>query len=333
LIGGAIDRAWGRVVSTFGAAGPPPIARRLSALRREVCAQLIEEHRLVGAELAALIEAGDTSARTGLAGIAERALATMRERVADEARERSRVLYAATIADQRWLAPHATEYLDDADLDEKLRQSIMSNLDSVNQTAGTYAEFLGALEPLMRAGGTTRVLDLAAGHGGFAIAAARVARERGLDLHFTASDIKREYLDLGEAQAHELGLDIGFQVQDALDLSNLEAGEFDIIVCTQSLHHFPAGLVAVMFEEAARAASRGVVFVDGCRSVLVGAGVAMYGTLRHRNVHFAHDAWVSSRRFFVPEELELLARIGPWGDGVESSYAPPAHCLLRAVSC
>ena len=42
-----------------------------------------------------------------------------------------------------------------------------------------------------------------------------------------------------------------------LDLSNLEPGAWDIIVCTQAIHHFPPSMTARMFREAARSAGRG----------------------------------------------------------------------------
>jgi SAM-dependent methyltransferase len=199
----------------------------------------------------------------------------------------------------------------------------------MNGVIDSYAGFVDALEPLLLRDRATRVLDLAAGHGGFCLAAARIARARGDAIEFTASDIKPEYLELGAEEARAEGLPIDFVYQDALDLSNLEPGRYDIIACTQSLHHFSPGMVAVMFEAAARAAGRGVVFVDACRSTLVGLALGSYGLVRCRQPAFAHDSWVSSRRFFLPEELGMLARLGPWGDGVESTWLPPGHCLLR----
>jgi hypothetical protein len=87
-----------------------------------------------------------------------------------------------------------------------------------------------------------------------------------------------------------------------------------------------------MFEAAARAAARGVVFIDGCRSALTGVGLAAFGLLRFGSTNFVHDAWVSSRRFFVPEELALLARVGPWGDRVEVRWARPGFCVVRLES-
>ena len=132
-----------------------------------------------------------------------------------------------------------------------------------------------------------------------------------MDVEFTASDIHREYLDLGATRARQAGLASRFELQDALDLSNLKAGDYDVITCTQSLHHFGPGQIAVMFSEASRIATRGVVFIDGARSALTAAAVVGLGLLMFRHRPFAHDALVSFRRFFVPEELALIARLCP----------------------
>jgi ubiquinone/menaquinone biosynthesis C-methylase UbiE len=307
-----------------------PIARRLTGLRADAVEVALREARSRLGDFTARLRDGDREARRELAAVAADALCDMRARVRAQARQAGAVTALAALVDRRWADTDEGEYLDDPALDPRVRTSIMANLDATNEALDSYERFLEALAPLLRADGRpTRVLDLAAGHGGFALAAARLARRRGLALRFTASDLVREYLDLGAEVAAREGLEVEFAVQDALDLSGLAPGAYDIVVCTQSLHHFPPGLVAVMFAEAARVAGRGVVFVDGCRSVLSGIGLAIFGSLRFRNPAFVHDAWVSARRFFVPEELELLARVGPWGDGVESSWVEPGHCLLR----
>jgi 2-polyprenyl-3-methyl-5-hydroxy-6-metoxy-1,4-benzoquinol methylase len=298
-----------------GQFGPTPPVRVLSPIRRAALPGILSAHA-----------AGD---RSELADVAEEALAAMRSDVDERARSGGLLASAFARGDIRWRDCDADELLDDPELDPGLRSSIMSTLDYFNELVDSYERFFDALLPLARPGKTTRVLDLAAGHGGFCLAAARIAAERGLDFSFTASDLKREYLDMGEERARRDGLDVDFVVQDALDLSNLAPDSYDIVICTQSLHHFPAGLVAVMFEAASRAASRGVVFIDGCRSVLSAATTAMFGGLGMRNAGFVHDGWISMRKCFVPEELELLARLGRADGELESVWMPPNHCLLR----
>jgi hypothetical protein len=74
-----------------------------------------------------------------------------------------------------------------------------------------------------------------------------------------------------------------------------------------------------------------VVFVDGCRSVISGTAVSGLCLLRWGDAAFAHDAMVSFRRFFAPEELGLLARLTPLGRSAEARFLPPGHVLLRAA--
>jgi 2-polyprenyl-3-methyl-5-hydroxy-6-metoxy-1,4-benzoquinol methylase len=326
-----LERGMAVTARVVGGLGPPPLMALLAEQRRAALDQALQRHRPVAADLDQALEAGDAAAREQLAAIAETALADMRAQLTARARRAGLGRMVASAFDARFHDGDLAEYLDDPALDERLRRRIMASLDGLNEAIAGYQTFLDALTPLVD-GGPVRVLDLAAGHGGFALSAAREARARGLDLTFTASDIKREYLDMGAAVARREGLPVEFALQDALDLSNLPRGAYDVVLCTQSLHHSPPGLVAVMFQEAARAAGRGVVFVDGCRSLLTGVFLALCGTLRYRSGGFVHDSWVSARRFFVPEELELLARIGPFGDRVESRWVQPGHCLLRRVS-
>lgn len=315
-----LDRALRSAIHRTTARGPWLPNRTLAPLRAAAVEEIVPAYR-------ARADACADSAE--LAALATDALAAMRAAVQRRARRAGPFARAAAAADALWSDCTADELLDDPALDPAVRTRIMATLDWWNGIIDCYGVFLDAIAPLARPDGPTRVLDLAAGHAGFALAAARSARRRGLDLRFTASDIKREYLDMGAAAAARDGIQLDTVVQDALDLSNLTAGDYDLITCTQSLHHFPPGLVAVMFQQAVQRAGRGVVFIDGCRSAASGLGAAAFGALYGRDLPFVHDAWISTRKCFVPEELELLARLGSWGDAVEARWLPPGYCLLR----
>ena len=320
----SIDRTVRLVAGQVAHLGPPPPFRVLADLRRDAMAATLPAHRPAADAAIRALAAGDARGRDQLAAVAERALLDMRRRVASAGRGRGGLVRLAATADARWGDCDEPELLDDPEL----RAGIMDTLDASNGLFGSYHHFLDALLPHLVADRPTRVLDLAAGHGGFTLAAAAAAEARGMPVRFTASDIKAEYLAMGEAEARRRGLDVDFVVQDALDLSNLEAGAFDIVLCTQSLHHFPPGLVAVMFEAATRVARSAVVFIDVCRGAMPALAVLAAGRLRYRNAAFVHDGWISARRAFIPQELELLARLGSRGDQAEARWAPPAHCLL-----
>ena len=323
------ERFFRAAVDRVTSAGPPLSVTVLGPLRAEAAARSFSSRRHRAMDLGRRITDGSTSARDELAALAEEALLEMRADVALRARSAGAREAALACCDGWWGDCDADEIMDDSSIDLALRNDILAALDSLNGVIGSYERFFETLVPLARPGSVTRVLDLAAGHGGFVRAAANIARKLGLNLQFTASDLKSEYLELGTGLAERERLPVEFVTQDALDLSNISAGNYDIITCTQSLHHFPPGLVTLMFATATRAAARGVVFIDTCRSPLSGAALAIYGTVQTRNSAWVHDAWVSMRKSMVPEELELLARIGRPSDHLESTWIQPGHCLLR----
>jgi SAM-dependent methyltransferase len=324
------DRLMAKMGRKFtGSRLPSPTVGLLGEARARAAARVRARHRDEALALAREVDAGDREAAEAYGALAERALGEMRREVTQIAGGLGPLERMAARVHARFGDTDEEEYLDDPELDRASRVNILRCLDAVNTTMGVYEAFLRAMRPLLSEERPTRVLDLAAGHGGFAIEAARVARRRGLPLELTASDLKPEYLALGEEVAEREGLGVRFVVQDALDLSNLDRGEYDVVLCTQSLHHFPPSLVARMFREAVRVTGRGVVLIDGCRSVLHGITVPTLGVLRYGDRGFAHDARVSFRRFFVPEELGLLTTLGPEGDAVEAKWMRPMHCLVR----
>lgn len=323
-----VDRAIGFVADRFHASRIPSASVGfLGEPRTQAAADALDRYRPRALALAAAMDAGEAGAAEAYGALVEEALEHMRRRTVERARTPLERV-AASVHD-RFADTDEEEYLDDPDLDPAMRVRMIDHLDEINRLVGNYQSFLRAMRPLFAPDGPTRILDLAAGHGGFALEVARMARAEGLAIEITATDLRPEYLALGEAVAAREGLDVRFRVQDALDLSNLAPGEVDVICCTQAIHHFPPSMTARMFRESARAAGRGVVFVDGCRSVMHGALIHALGRVRYRDPGLAHDAWVSFRRFYSPEELGLIGRLGPEAPGVEAKWMRPAHCLLR----
>ncbi len=323
-----MDRAVGLLADRFTSSRIPSASvGLLGEPRTRAALDTLDAYRPRALELAARMDAGEPGASEAYGALVEEALADMRRRTLERASTPIERLTASV--HQRFGDTDEPEWLDDPDLDPEMRVRMIEHLDAINRLVGNYRSFLRAMRPLFAERGPTRILDLAAGHGGFALEVARVAREEGLSVEMTATDLRPEYLAVGEEIAAREGLPVRFAVQDALDLSNLAPGAYHGIVCTQAIHHFPPSMTARMFREAARAATRGVVFVDGCRSVMHGALIHALGHVRYRDPGLAHDAWISFRRFYSPEELGLIARLGPEGDRVEAKWMRPAHCLLR----
>lgn len=239
------------------------------------------------------------------------------------------------------------ELLDNPTVPQAIRVHVLDVLDRFNEHLGSYARWTALIDELASAGSGVRssaatpsppgarplsVVELAAGHGSFSL---QLARHFGAGARVTATDLRDEYLALGRPRAAALGLDVAFVAQDATNLSNYAPGDVDIFVCTQSLHHFPPGMVSRMMGEAARAARLGLCFIDAERGVLplllVSPLLLAYG----RSWPVLHDTVTSLRRMYYEEELALLAALAPALPAhthVESGRRAPGFAYVRLVN-
>jgi 2-polyprenyl-3-methyl-5-hydroxy-6-metoxy-1,4-benzoquinol methylase len=322
-----LDLAWQRVAARATRLVPPPLGLTRLAAPRACVVDAVFERRRADVERAQ---------QQYLDGRGTAALEEVASSLLDEARVEMRRAHGswwARIATEldAALPNGALEHMDDPAFDERERTSAIRDLDLWNRRAGSYAVFASALRPLLGARSEpTTVLDLASGHGGFALALASLAKEHGWRLRIIASDLRAEYVAIGRRRAAEAGLDVEFRVVDALHLSaSVAPGEVDVITCTQSLHHFGARGVVVLVAEALRHARRGILFVDLARAV---SGLAAVGAVTgiFTNRTYFHDATVSVRNAFVPEELALLARCAPGGDRLSAFLLPPMFAALRS---
>jgi 2-polyprenyl-3-methyl-5-hydroxy-6-metoxy-1,4-benzoquinol methylase len=226
------------------------------------------------------------------------------------------------------------ELLDDPAFPAAARAKGLDGLHRLNELLGSYEAFLRALMPLVelaeqRGRRPVRIHDLAAGHAGFAIFLKQRLGER---VEMEASDIKDEYLDLGRARARELGVDVAFFCEDALAIDGPRRRRVDILICTQSVHHFPPGMVARMIGEASRAATTGVLIADAERSWLFYGLLAVVAAVYGRSWVLTHDGMVSLRRMFYEEELGLLATLAPSlppAARIETGAFLPGHAFVR----
>jgi ubiquinone/menaquinone biosynthesis C-methylase UbiE len=234
----------------------------------------------------------------------------------------------------------APEHLDSAELDEARRTEEIRVIDRMNRGFGSYARFAHALEPLLDGAPAVTILDVASGHGGFPLALAELAPGRGRRLRIIASDLRPEYLAVGERRARRDGLDVEFRVADALRLDETFGDhEIDVVTCTQSLHHFGPGWTAAFLAEAVRTARRGVLFIDLLRTPLTAVGAAALGLFAPSLVAplgtrrmILEDSVLSFRKGFVAEELALLAACVPGGERIESMVLAPAFAALRTAT-
>lgn len=327
--------------------GDPPLRHEHARARERVLEDVIARR---GAEISALgpavrrrdghaiqrFDAAIADVLAELRGEAEERLAGTRfERIAHAI---DRVVYANT-----------PEWLDDPAFDRELRVRTLDRLDRLNEALGNYDAFFGAIEPAIArawAAGVKQptIVDLASGHAMFAVALALRFGAREGRVRVVATDLAPEYLEIGRARARSLSIGedaLSFMPHDALDLRDLGdkvGGSIDVVTCTQTLHHFPPGMVARLFAEASSVARHGAVLVDAERNpiaLLTVTGVA--GALGRGSVPFLHDSFVSIRRMFTEQELALVGMLAPQGDGeptrkIERGWLAPGHVFIRTTA-
>lgn len=302
----------------------PPGAAWLRALRERVTDDLLAEHRLEVAGVAELWRDGQPERRERLRGLVDRLVTEHRRRVVAEAR--GPVERPLALLDAR-LPTDETELMDREDFPRELRERSLQHLDrTIHRVVGSYERAFALVLPWVEAaaggGAPGSVLDIASGHGGFPVALWTLARRHGLALDVTASDLSADYLRGAADKAARAGVPLATLRLDAL-APDLSAASFDIVTCTNSLHHFGAGGIAVLYAEAARIARRGVVFLDPCRASTFGVVAAALYTATGGPRAGTHDAWLTIRKALVPEEVRLLAACTPGAERAQVRWVPP----------
>jgi SAM-dependent methyltransferase len=232
------------------------------------------------------------------------------------------------------LRTDAVEHMDDPNFPERGKFAIAQGLHLLNTVTFGYVRLVAYLEPMLREaharlGRPVRVLELAAGTGGFAFALAKGARRRGLSVEVTGSDIVPLYVSRAKAAAEKTDLPLTFKRVDALDMSDIADGAYDIAFIAQSVHHFSPGQLARMVAECRRIATTAFVSVDGHRSLgMVGfvvgtAALAMWPSM-------IHDATISARKFYSAPELAAIAQLGAPGARVQTGRIQPLLSTLTA---
>ena len=205
------------------------------------------------------------------------------------------------------------ELMDKPNLPENEKLDMVQALDRQNVMMQLYPRYIDTLLPLItevaeRTKREVRVLELASGAGGLAFALAETAEQKNLDVRITASDIVPAFIEEGNGIAAKKKLAVSFRLLNAFDLTELEMGEFDIVVMAQSLHHFTPGQLAVIIAQSARHAKTAFVGIDGYRSMLLAGGVPLIASLQGIG-SFTLDGLTSARKFYSELELDIISEI------------------------
>ena len=170
----------------------------------------------------------------------------------------------------------------------------------------------GGVKPVVRALrriGAERVLDVGCGAGDIPLAIVRDGAQRGIRLHVTCLDRSEQMLELAR---HTAGGDPAFSFvrADGAELPFAD-GAFDAVTCTLALHHFEPDDARALLRELRRVARITPVVCDLRRSELAFAATWLWSRASHNRLT-RHDAPLSVRRAYTPDEALALARDSGW---------------------
>jgi ubiquinone/menaquinone biosynthesis C-methylase UbiE len=173
---------------------------------------------------------------------------------------------------------------------------------------------LGGTAPVVRAlrqldARRLDVLDVGSGAADIPLALVRDASRRGVELSVTCLDRSEQMLALARRTA---GGDpaLSFVRADGGALPFAD-GAFDVVICTLALHHFDPGDAQALLRELRRVARVTPVVCDLRRSELAFVATWLWSRTS-RNRLTRHDAPLSVRRAYTPDEALALARAAGW---------------------
>ncbi len=232
----------------------------------------------------------------------------------------------------RALRTSESEYMDKPGVPDSERLMMVQALDRQNGMMGLYGRYVAILLPLIREVAEreqreVRVLELACGAGGLSLALGEEVLRLGMRVSITGSDVVPAFVEDGNVLAAEKKLAVSFRVLDAFTMEGLGDGAFDIVVMSQSMHHFTPGQLAVIIAQSARHASTAFVGIDGYRSLLLAGGVPLIAGLQGIGA-FALDGFTSARKFYSEMELDIIAGIATGNNDHVVSCSWPFSVLI-----
>jgi len=222
------------------------------------------------------------------------------------------------------------EHMDDESKPGGERLESVRALDRMNRMTLSYEHQCDLLMPIIeelgRAGKTVGILELAAGSGGLSFALAERAQRAGIEVKITASDIVPEMVSEGNRIADERSAPVSFRLLNAFDFDGVERGSADLVIISQSLHHFTPGQLALMIAQAKQHGASAFVGLDGFRSLLLVGGVPLVASLQGIG-EFTLDGLTSARKFYSGIELDIIAAIATGEEGHRVTCSWPMTVL------
>lgn len=216
-------------------------------------------------------------------------------------------------------AEHAPELLDAAEHDARELEQSLDQVAAVNRWLGGVRALMLHLKPLLHHTQATRILDIGTGSADLPRHIVYWARSHGRRVHIIASDVHPQMRALAAARCAGIA-EISIDAADALALP-FEAGAFDVVTLSLTLHHFDGEDQLRVLREAARVARSAVIVNELRRSRLNYSGARILAaTLWRSNRLTRHDGPLSVLRAFTPDELLALGHAAGLNARVHTQY-------------
>ena len=222
------------------------------------------------------------------------------------------VFFGAELID-RSIRTDEQEHMDDPSLPASKKLEMIRALDNMNNMMLLYPQYISVIEPSIRKIAQkkkqpAKILELASGAGGLAFAIAAQAKRSVLPVEITGSDIVPEYVEYCNRTAAEQKLPVSFKIINAFAMDALENCSCDIILISQSLHHFTPGQLARIIVQSREQGASVFLGLDGHRGLDLLVGVPLVAMLQGIRT-LVLDGYTSARKFYSEPELDLIAEI------------------------
>jgi SAM-dependent methyltransferase len=192
------------------------------------------------------------------------------------------------------------EYLDAPGVDPKLVRRSLADVALANTLfGGTRAVLLEIGAVLPELAPTATLLDVGAGIGDIAARARDLAQQNGVELALITIDMAETLAAASRARA-------GNAVCGDATLLPFADRSVDVVICSQTLHHFDDTSAATVLRELDRVARVRVIISDLRRSWLAAAGLWVASFPLGFHPVSRHDGVVSIMRGYAGDELRRL---------------------------
>lgn len=201
-----------------------------------------------------------------------------------------------------------------------VRELIDGPVDDLDELAANLRDIafsnaiLGGTAPVVRALRSLparRILDVGSGLADIPYALVRDGLRRGVQIHITCLDRSPAMLTLARRATNGHPA-LAFVHADGGALP-FDDGAFDVVTCTLAMHHFEPDAARALLRELRRVARLTPVVCDLRRSAMAYVATWLWSRTS-RNRLTRHDAPLSVRRAYTPDEARGLARDAGWRD-------------------